>query len=195
MDDAAQPVTLPQLRSVHARQMQERPGTPLGYKARPLRAWEYRFIEWEAVQPRWSATRRKAVVLEMFKHFMAEDKDVWKEAAGRSDDDFRKQIRLLRLSVGYKTYRKMLDDSILSAARYRLENSALKYVNAHEQGLALAIEARDHSAIPRYTESMIDRIWPKREEQRPVQVVNVILTEKQQIADVDYIDVTAERVD
>jgi lambda repressor-like predicted transcriptional regulator len=84
----------------------------------------------------------------------------------------------------YKEYFAELQKDALRRARAKIEMRVPEYIDAHKKGLDMALEAHDHRSIPNYTNPILDRVWPRNDQQVAQAAVVIELTPKQ-LASID----------
>lgn len=127
----------------------------------PLRPWMKRLAAWEA-----SAAGQRISVSACFEaaRFLAQ--------APIS----RPAVQALRSRPDYLAYREELAADALVRARKQLEARVQEYADAHHWALQEAQKAGDYKETAAIAAPMLDRLWPKREDQtdRPMAItVNV----------------------
>jgi len=88
----------------------------------------------------------------------------------------------MRRSARFIDYYHSLQLDAVRAARSMLEERYGSAINAHFDGLDMALGARDYRAIPNYTVPILDRVAPKRDNTIVATKVEVILSSKQEAA-------------
>lgn len=134
------------------------------------------------------------------------------------EDCIRYVRAITTFRVGASTIRELLrrNDFGLLVARFR-ESEQLRakellnadyqtYVDAHRQGLQMALDAQDYRAVPPFTAPMLDRIAPKKDDQiqkSPTIIINLgglagqevqklKIAEVQDIVDADILEIEDE---
>lgn len=135
----------------------------------PLQPWEAEFAEWLVTQP-----KRPTLAAQLAKaHEMI-------VAVGQDVNLFKqKNLRQLKAREAFKGYVADMQLSAVKKARAKLEVRLPDYVEAHRVGLTMAMEARDHRSIPNYTNPILDRVWPKQDQQIAQAAVVIELSPKQ----------------
>ena len=142
-----------------------------GY-VRPLQPWEMVLAEY-LVQ----SNRGKANYAELQAFLGQQDPPVVVE-----DKALRK---LLHRDESFKRYRNLYENDVLSAMRQRVLTHMPEFITAHVKGLRLAIDGGNPKDIATFTQPMVDRALPKKEETPPLMAVQVVLSQRQQEALVD----------
>jgi hypothetical protein len=130
----------------------------------PLLPWELEFAEWLANQPKRTS--------------LAEQQEKASELSQRTIG--RRGLRNLKDRATFREFFGELQLGALRAARAKLERRMPEYIDAHHKGVHLALDAQDYRAIPAYTNPMIERVWPKRDDVGANVAVVVQLQPKQQ---------------
>lgn len=122
----------------------------------PLRPWMKRLAEWES-----SAAGQRISVSACLDaaRFLAQ--------APIS----RPAVKALRNRPDYLAYREELAADALVRARKQLEGRAQEYLDVHYWALAAAKNADDYKEAAAIAGPMLDRLWPKREDQTDRQTV------------------------
>jgi len=91
-------------------------------------------------------------------------------------------LRRLKARASFKYYFEALHTTALKRARAMFEQHMPKMVRDHLDALQLAVNNEDHKAIAQYTNSALDRLWPKREAAVTATAVTITLSPKQHAA-------------
>lgn len=109
----------------------------------------------------------------------------------------RKALDALKRRGDFRVYYETLEGSALSRAKERLVNDTDYYIHAHRHGLEMAIAAGDHRAVASFTNPILDRVAPKREDakgQKPQIVIQVTADARARIVEAEETIMDAEIV-
>jgi len=141
----------------------------------PLLPWEVEFAEWLATQP-----KRPPV-----KDQLAKCDELLTAVGATAAVPFsRRSLTNMKNRQEYKEYFAELQKDALRRARAKIEMRVPEYIDAHKKGLDMALEAHDHRSIPNYTNPILDRVWPRNDQQVAQAAVVIELTPKQ-LASID----------
>ena len=133
---------------------------------RPLQPWEMVLAEY-LVQ----SNRGKANYEELHAFLSRQEPAVVVE-----DKALRK---LLHRDESFKRYRNLYENDVLSAMRQRVLTHMPEFITAHVKGLRLAIDGGNPKDIATFTQPMVDRALPKKEEATSTVAVQVVLNARQ----------------
>lgn len=134
-----------------------------------MQPWEAEFAEWLVTQPKRPSLRTQ----------VAKAHDIMRSVNIDPTDFTLRTLRALKQRESFMGYVADMQLSALRKARAKLEVRLPDYVEAHATGLTMALEARDHRSIPNYTNPILDRVWPKQDQQIAQAAVVIELSPKQ----------------
>lgn len=136
----------------------------------PLMPWEVEFAEWLVTQHK----------RPLIKDQLAKCEELLKAVGAHAALPYtRKDLKNLRQRDEFKAFFADLQKDALKRARAKIEMRVPEYIDAHKKGLDMALEAHDHRSIPNYTNPILDRIWPRNDQQTATAAVVIELSPKQ----------------
>lgn len=146
-----------------------------------LKDWEYRLAEWYAGERMKRKMRGRVPFIDL-----ATQARVYQTQL--NDPDWPAERPFTRLDWNHLSRRKeffeyvdILCSSMVEAAKRKLEDHSLSFVDNHLMGMDLAVEAKDYRQIYKYTTPALDRIAPVKQ-QAQVTAVQIVLSPQQQAA-------------
>jgi hypothetical protein len=130
-----------------------------------LKTWEFAFAQWYVNQPR---------LYPLVK------------------DQLAKALKKLKERAEFKQYLHLLQEDVARAAKEVFQAASPKMAAMHVTAAERLMDAGDVKSIHQYTTPVLDRVWPKKEEQTVAPTINVVLTAKQmelddeEIPEVEY---------